>query len=141
MLQENQEWLKVIGKRQLVFCLVYVNLVAKSQALSNTKKNAGTLLRSLKEVGLKIKAHILSSSIPISCHQNAGRNYNTEIPSKNFENVAKIQARATAAANQSYAFTKVTFDKSLSLFSWGSSHALHLTISRIRRVVFTDCRE
>jgi hypothetical protein len=86
--QENQVGLKLNGTHQLLVYADDVNLLGDN--IDAMKKNMETLTDSSKEVGLEVNTEKTKYML-LSCHQNAGQNYDIKIADRCFENVAQFK--------------------------------------------------
>jgi hypothetical protein len=82
---------------QLLVYVDDVNLLSDNTDI--IKKNTETLIDASKVVGLEVNAE-KTKHILLSCHQNAGQNYDIKIANRSFKNVAQFKYMGTAVANQ-----------------------------------------
>jgi hypothetical protein len=66
----------------------------------------------------------------VTCHQNAGQNYNIKVANRSFENVAKFRYLETAITSQNYNYEDSTIGECLPWLSSDSlpSHLLSINV-------------
>jgi hypothetical protein len=94
--QENQVGLKLNGTHQLLAYADDVNLLEDNK--DTIKKNTETLIDASKEVGLEINVEKMKYML-LSCHQNAGKNWDIKIANRSFEIVSQFRYVGTTITN------------------------------------------
>jgi hypothetical protein len=97
--------LKLIGTHQL---LVYADDVyLLNDNIDIIKKNTQTLIDPSKEFGLEVNTE-KTKYLLLSRHQNAGKNHDTRIANRSFENVAQLKYFRTTVTNQNLIQEEIT---------------------------------
>jgi hypothetical protein len=94
--QENQVGLKLNGTHQLLAYADDVNLLEDN--IDTIEKNTETLIDASKEVGLEINVEKTKYML-LSCHQNAGQNWDMKITNRSFENVSQFKYLGMTVTN------------------------------------------
>jgi hypothetical protein len=91
--------LKLNGTHQLLVYADDVNLLGDN--IDTIKKNTQTLIDTSKEIGLEVSMETTKYML-LSCHQNAGQNYDIKIGNGCYENVVQFKYLRTTVTNQNF---------------------------------------
>jgi hypothetical protein len=94
--QETQVGRKLNGTHQLLAYADDVNLLGDN--IDTIKHNTEILIDASTEVGLQINVDKIKYML--SCHQNAGQNWDIKIANRSFKNVSQFKYLGTTVKNQ-----------------------------------------
>jgi hypothetical protein len=94
------------GTHQLQVYADDVNLLGDN--IDTIKKNTKALIDVTKEVGLEIKVEKTKYML-LSCHQNAGQNWDINIANRALENISEFKYFGTTVTNQNLIEEEIKF--------------------------------